>query len=68
VIRIAIDAHTVGTKLGGNESYAVNLIEALAQIDSANNYTIYVLPTKLATGSVIVGPISKFAPLFLTRR
>ena len=42
VIRIAIDAHTVGTKLGGNESYAVNLIEALAQIDSANNYTIYV--------------------------
>jgi glycosyltransferase involved in cell wall biosynthesis len=42
VIRIAIDAHTVGTRLGGNESYAVNLIEALAQIDSTNNYTIYV--------------------------
>jgi glycosyltransferase involved in cell wall biosynthesis len=42
VIRIAIDAHSVGTKLGGNESYAVNLIEALAQIDSINNYTIYV--------------------------
>jgi glycosyltransferase involved in cell wall biosynthesis len=42
VIRIAIDAHTVGTKLGGNESYAINLIEALAQIDSINNYTIYV--------------------------
>ena len=41
-IRIAIDAHTVGTKLGGNESYAVNLIEALAEIDSVNHYTIYV--------------------------
>lgn len=41
-LRIAIDAHTVGTKLGGNESYAVNLIEALAQIDSVNQYTIYV--------------------------
>jgi glycosyltransferase involved in cell wall biosynthesis len=41
-MRIAIDAHTVGTKLGGNESYAVNLIEALAEIDSVNNYTIYV--------------------------
>ena len=41
-MRIAIDAHTVGTKLGGNESYAVNLIEALAQIDSVNQYTIYV--------------------------
>ena len=41
-MRIGIDAHSVGTKLGGNESYAVNLIEALAQIDSVNNYTIYV--------------------------
>jgi glycosyltransferase involved in cell wall biosynthesis len=41
-LRIAIDAHSVGTKLGGNESYAVNLIEALAQIDHVNNYTIYV--------------------------
>jgi glycosyltransferase involved in cell wall biosynthesis len=41
-LRIAIDAHAVGTKLGGNESYAINLIEALAQIDSVNDYTIYV--------------------------
>ena len=41
-MRIGIDAHSVGTKLGGNESYAVNLIEALAQIDSVNKYTIYV--------------------------
>jgi glycosyltransferase involved in cell wall biosynthesis len=41
-VRIAIDAHAVGAKLGGNESYAVNLIEALSQIDSANDYTIYV--------------------------
>ena len=41
-MRIAIDAHSVGTKLGGNESYAVNLIEALAQIDSVNDYTIFV--------------------------
>lgn len=41
-LRIAIDAHSVGTKLGGNESYAVNLIEALARIDSINRYTIYV--------------------------
>jgi glycosyltransferase involved in cell wall biosynthesis len=41
-VRIAIDAHAVGARLGGNESYAVNLIEALSQIDSANDYTIYV--------------------------
>jgi len=41
-LRIAIDAHSVGAKLAGNESYAVNLIEALAQIDSVNDYTLYV--------------------------
>lgn len=41
-MRIAIDAHSVGAKLGGNESYASNLIEALAQIDSANDYTLFV--------------------------
>ena len=41
-MRIAIDAHSVGTELGGNESYASNLIEALAEIDSVNHYTLYV--------------------------
>ena len=41
-MRIAIDAHSVGTGLGGNESYATNLIEALAEIDSVNRYTLYV--------------------------
>jgi glycosyltransferase involved in cell wall biosynthesis len=41
-LRIAIDAHSVGAKLAGNESYAVNLIEALAQIDRVNDYTLYV--------------------------
>ena len=41
-MRIAIDAHSVGARLGGNETYAINLIEALAQIDQTNHYTIYV--------------------------
>jgi glycosyltransferase involved in cell wall biosynthesis len=41
-MRIAIDAHSVGAQLGGNETYAVNLIEALAEIDQANQYTLYV--------------------------
>ena len=41
-LRIAIDAHSVGTGLGGNESYATNLIEALAEIDPVNHYTLYV--------------------------
>jgi glycosyltransferase involved in cell wall biosynthesis len=41
-LRIAIDAHSVGTGLGGNESYATNLIEALAEIDQSNRYILYV--------------------------
>src|SRR3954467_6180857 len=41
-MRIAIDAHSVGARLAGNETYAVNLIEALAQIDQTNQYTLYV--------------------------
>jgi glycosyltransferase involved in cell wall biosynthesis len=45
-LRIAIDAHSVGTGLGGNESYAANLIEALAEIDSVNDYTVYVTRDK----------------------
>lgn len=45
-MRIAIDAHSVGTKLGGNESYATNLIEALAQIDDVNEYVLYVTTTE----------------------
>ena len=41
-MRIAIDAHSVGNQLAGNETYAVNLIEALAEIDQSNQYTLYV--------------------------
>lgn len=41
-MHIAIDAHAVGTGLAGNETYATNLIEALAEIDKVNRYTLYV--------------------------
>ena len=41
-MRIAIDAHSVGARLAGNETYAINLIEALAEIDQSNQYTLYV--------------------------
>lgn len=41
-MHIAIDAHSVGAELGGNETYAINLIEALAEIDQTNLYTLYV--------------------------
>lgn len=41
-LHIAIDAHAVGTHLAGNETYIANLIEALAEIDTANRYTLFV--------------------------
>jgi len=41
-VHIAIDAHSVGTGLAGNETYAANLVEALAALDPGNRYTVYV--------------------------
>jgi glycosyltransferase involved in cell wall biosynthesis len=41
-MRIAIDAHSVGTQLAGNVTYVTNLIEALAEIDQRNEYMLYV--------------------------
>jgi glycosyltransferase involved in cell wall biosynthesis len=41
-LHIAIDAHSIGTRLAGNESYITNLIEALAELDTINRYTLYV--------------------------
>lgn len=41
-MHIGIDAHSIGTGLAGNETYAANLIEALAEIDAENSYTLYV--------------------------
>jgi glycosyltransferase involved in cell wall biosynthesis len=40
-LHIAIDAHSVGAGLAGNESYVTNLIEALAEVDGRNRYTLY---------------------------
>ena len=41
-MHIAIDAHSVGTGLAGNETYAANLVEALAEVGGGHLYTVYV--------------------------
>jgi glycosyltransferase involved in cell wall biosynthesis len=41
-MKIAIDAHSVGTQLAGNATYAASMIEALAAVDKENKYTLYV--------------------------
>jgi len=61
-LRIAIDAHSVGAGLAGNESYATNLIEALAEIDSLNQYTLFV------TRSAAVERFRGRWPNFIVRR
>jgi glycosyltransferase involved in cell wall biosynthesis len=58
-MRIAIDAHSVGARLAGNESYAINLIEALAEIDSLNQYTLFV--TKRSAVERFTGRWSNFS-------
>jgi len=40
-MHIGIDAHQVGTQLGGNASYISGLITALGSIDTENQYTLY---------------------------
>ena len=39
-MRIAIDAHMVGTRETGNETYTLNLIKALQQLDDGNTYLL----------------------------
>ena len=40
-MHIGIDAHAIGARQGGNETYIKNLIESLAEIDGENRYTVY---------------------------
>jgi glycosyltransferase involved in cell wall biosynthesis len=40
-MHIGIDAHAIGARQGGNETYIANLIKSLAEIDDDNLYTIY---------------------------
>jgi glycosyltransferase involved in cell wall biosynthesis len=58
-LHIGIDAHAVGTGLAGNETYIANLVEALAEVDTSNRYTLYV--TKPAAVARFAGRWSNFA-------
>jgi glycosyltransferase involved in cell wall biosynthesis len=58
-LHIGIDAHAVGTGLAGNETYITNLVEALAELDTSNRYTLYV--TKPAAVERFAGRWPNFA-------
>jgi glycosyltransferase involved in cell wall biosynthesis len=40
-MHVGIDAHAIGAKQGGNETYIRNLIAALAELDGENRYTLF---------------------------
>ncbi|NDD63781.1 MAG: glycosyltransferase family 1 protein [Acidobacteria bacterium] len=46
--RIGIDAHAIGARQGGNETYIRNLILALTRIDQENRYTVYLASREAA--------------------
>lgn len=48
MMHIGIDAHAIGARQGGNETYIRNLIRALAEVDGANRYTIYLANARAA--------------------
>lgn len=53
-IRIGIDAHTIGNRRSGDESYILGLVRGLSRIDDRNLYTLY---TTSDTAPDILGPL-----------
>jgi glycosyltransferase involved in cell wall biosynthesis len=49
-MKIAIDAHALGSGLGGNETYIRNVIRALARIDPHGDYTLFLDPRSNGDG------------------
>ncbi len=42
-MKIALDAHTLGSRIGGNETYIKNLIEGFQGIDGEHEYLLYLV-------------------------
>ena len=47
-LHIGIDAHSIGARQGGNETYIRNLIIGLSRLDRDNRYTIYLASRQAA--------------------
>lgn len=47
-MHIGIDAHAIGARQGGNETYIRNLIRTLAEVDGANRYSLYLANARAA--------------------
>ena len=47
-MHIGIDAHAIGARQGGNETYIKNLVAALAELDRENRYTLFLANAQAA--------------------
>jgi len=47
-MHIGIDAHAIGQRQAGNETYIGNLIKSLAEVDGDNRYTLYLAKAEAA--------------------
>jgi glycosyltransferase involved in cell wall biosynthesis len=47
-MHIGIDAHAIGARQAGNETYIGNLIKSLAEVDGDNRYTLYLANAEAA--------------------
>ncbi len=54
--RIGIDAHAVGSRLGGNESYVRGLLRGIAAVDSETPYELFFLRSRAAEAEGIDRP------------
>ncbi|MEW6606640.1 MAG: glycosyltransferase family 1 protein [bacterium] len=55
-MKIGIDAHTIGHKVTGNETYISNVIKALAKIDKENSYKLYYTNPEIVKNGFINQP------------
>ena len=51
-MKIGLDAHSLGSQVGGNETYIKGLIDGLKQIDRKNNYTLYLTNRSAGNGTL----------------
>jgi len=54
-MRVGIDAHALGSRLGGNETYIRNIIHALGEIDPGGDYALFLSPHASPGSDVIAG-------------
>ena len=51
-MNIGLDAHTLGSQVGGNETYIKGLIDGLKQIDQKNHYILYLIRHAPGDGAI----------------